>query len=97
MNAKKTKIKPRISVVLKESPLLSVKKEESKEGGLQGKLSVSPFSVGEPGSGLQDKRKSTPITTIQSEREFANADENIAEETKHEEHESNPFGEPVTS
>ena len=52
MNAKKTKIKPRISVVLKESPLLSVKKEESKDGGLQGKLSVSPFSVGEPGSGL---------------------------------------------
>ena len=31
MNAKKTKIKPKISVVLKESPLLRVKKEESKE------------------------------------------------------------------
>lgn len=45
MNAKKTKIKPKISVVLKESPLLRVKKEESKEENVQRSFSVNPFPI----------------------------------------------------
>ena len=45
MNAKKTKIKPKISVVLKEFPLLRVKKEESKEENVQRSFSVNPFPI----------------------------------------------------
>ena len=91
VNAKKTKIKPKISVVLKESPLLSMKKEESKEENTLGDPTVNPFPIGK----LDIKLNENQENAQKSEREFSEADENPAEETKDED--SNPFGEAVSS
>ena len=64
MNAKKTKIKPKISVVLKESPLLSMQKSETKEESVKRGSSVDPFSMGEQASEGLDCQGFAPVVAV---------------------------------
>ena len=56
--------------------------------------SANPFSLG---SESQENQDFAPVVAVHSEREFAIADENVAEEAKLDDTESNPFGQAVSS